>query len=239
MSALDLTARGLALRALDGPIAAERIASGTIDPAHLPAPAWEEIAGKPAFELLASASLIPPAGPRLLYWDEGSNSLGWLTPGSGLSLAGDVLSGAEGSSGSLQWQELAAISPAGTAMAEFTAIPSTCAELSVVFEGVSHDSATNTTLTASLSADGVAFAAATSISTAMAATGAWYGALHIPHCRGHGGVMLVSISNIASSPGQALAGSHTAWRTPGGITALRIMPGAGAFDGGTIRLLAR
>ena len=51
--------------------------------------------------------------------------------------------------------------------------------------------------------------------------------------------MLVSISNIASTPGQALSGSHTAWRVDGGIGALRIMPGAGNFDGGTIRLLGR
>ena len=241
MNALDLTARGLALRALSAPIAAERIAGGVIDPARLPAPAWAAITDKPDFGLLASASLPEPAAPRLLYWDTQAQSVAWLRLGSGLSLSGDILQGTSGggSGGSPAWQEIAQANPVGTAMAEFTAIPATYSELSVVIEGVSHDNPANTSMTAALSADGVTFAAATGISSAIPATGTWYGALHIPHCRGNSGLMLVSVSNIASTPGQALAGSHAAWRVEGGIAALRITLGAGNFDGGKIRLLGR
>ena len=137
------------------------------------------------------------------------------------------------------WTQIAAITPMGTAQAEFTAIPHGFADLLLSFEGVSHDNASNTSLTITLSGDGVTFSTAATIATSVAATVAWHGAVEICHYTANTGMGKAALGNLAITPALATTASNFAWRINGGIQAIRLVPGGGQFDAGTIGLFGR
>ncbi|MFT4027339.1 MAG: hypothetical protein QM676_11130 [Novosphingobium sp.] len=130
---------------------------------------------------------------------------------------------------------------AGSSVA-FTAIPATYSDLLLVIEGVSHNSGSAQSLRIETSADGSTWAAAANASNGTAAAAATlYGSIVIPGYRQGAGLLLASLGDLGAdntlSPGAVQVGRH--WRHSAGIAALRISLSGGAFDGGTIRLLAR
>lgn len=221
------------------PLPASRIASGTIDPARLPPPEWDAIAGKPAFGLLAGAALPVPDGARIPFWNAGESAVDWLALGSGLSLAGTVLSATGGGGGSAGWTLIDAISPSGVAAIDFATPAAGYSDLLLAIEGLSHNHTANVFLSIALSADGGTFAVASALGSSAASSVAWHGAIQIPLFTGGSGVILSSVGNIQSTPGQSTAGANVAWRISGGIKAIRLAVGGGHFDAGTARLFAR
>jgi len=219
---------------------ASRIASGTIDPARLPPPEWDAITGKPPFGLLAGADLPVPDGARIPFWNTGANAVDWLALGGGLSLAGGALSATGGGGGgSAGWTLVDTVSPGGVSAIDLTAPAAGYSDLLLAIEGLSHDHTANTNLSIALSADGSTFAAPTALGTSAPSTASWHGAVQVPLFTGESGMILVSVGNILSAPGQAITNANAAWRVSGGIAAIRIAVGAGSFDAGTVRLFAR
>lgn len=137
------------------------------------------------------------------------------------------------------WTQIAAIAPTGTALAEFTAIPSGFADLILSLEGVSHDNASNTSLTIALSGDGVTFSTAATIAASAAAVVTWHGAVELCRYTANAGMGKAAIGNLATPPASASVSSNFAWRVNGGIKAVRLAPAAGLFDAGTIGLYGR
>ena len=228
--------------------------AGPIDPERLPAPEWERIADKPAFAavatsgayadltgsptlgLLAGASLADPEADRILFWDASGGEAAWLTLGSGLALSGNILSASGGGAG---WTQIAQIAPSGTGTVDFTGIPQTYAELVIAFEGVSHNNGSNTAMSMALSANGTTYPGGSTIVGSASQSAAWYGAVEIARYTGSSGVAKVGLANLTSSPAQASGTGIVAWRADGGVTAVRLVLGAGQFDAGTITLYGR
>lgn len=127
--------------------------------------------------------------------------------------------------------------------AAFTAIPTTYADLLLVFEGVSHGSGSSQQLTLELSPDGTTWTAPWALNASgTPASGTVYGALTIPRYRGGAGLVLAALNDIAADNTTAannVSGSGRAWRMSAGIQALRIALTGGTFDAGALKLFGR
>ncbi|MFN3553446.1 MAG: hypothetical protein ACK4UL_10085, partial [Novosphingobium meiothermophilum] len=163
-----------------------------------------------------------------------------ISVGTGLSLSSGVLS-ANGGGGASEWTEIASVTPTGVSSVDFANLKTTVYnDLLIVFEGLSHDSGSNTTFSIAISANGSTFGNAYVITNSVAATAVLHGGRIIPNFRANAGLSASGPTTI-NDLGQAasLAAANSAWRCNGGIDAIRIATGAGNFDAGTIRLLGR
>ncbi len=161
-----------------------------------------------------------------------------ITVGSGLTLSAGSLS----ASGGAGWTQIATSGTLSGTGYDFTGIPNTYADLLMVWQGVSHNNGSNTTIQTRLTT-GVSDTSQFGITTSAAASSTWYGALFIPGYTKPAGIML--IGTVSSSSSALLDfnsfgnGSSLVWRLSGGVTAWRVAPGAGSFDAGTLTLFGR
>lgn len=138
------------------------------------------------------------------------------------------------------WTQLgAAASTASGASVSFTSISAIYSDLMLVFEGVSHNNAGSTGITIELSDNnGTSWSAANVLQNFVAAD-AIFGRVAITGYRLPAGAMTSELAPIAADRTVASGGVSRVWRLAAGINAVRIGLGAGAFDGGTIKLFAR
>lgn len=148
-----------------------------------------------------------------------------------------------GSGGGGGWTQIgaAANTTSGSAVS-FTSIPASYLDLVLLFEGVSHNNGSPTTLTIELSDNnGTNWTPGTSASASTFAAGdTVYGRIDIPCYRLPAGALQTQIAALAAdrTVGTNAAQSRQ-FRLAAGINAIRIGLTAGAFDAGTIRLFAR
>ena len=140
------------------------------------------------------------------------------------------------------WVQIATSGTLSGTSYDFTGIPSTYSDLLMVWQGVSHNNGSNTTIQTRLTT-GVSDTSQFGITTSAAASATWYGALFIPGYTKPAGIMLIGTVSSASSVlldfNSFGNGSSLVWRLSGGVTAWRIAPGAGSFDAGTATLYGR
>jgi hypothetical protein len=152
----------------------------------------------------------------------------------------DAHSGGGGGAG---WTQIGATAntTSGSAVA-FTAIPAIYWDIMLMFEGVSHNNGSATTLTIELSDNnGTNWTPVTSASASTFAAGdAVYGRIDIPGYRLPAGAMQTQIASLAADRTLGTnAVQSRQFRLAAGINAIRLGLTAGAFDAGTIRLFAR
>lgn len=142
------------------------------------------------------------------------------------------------------WTQIGStLATTGGTSAAFTAIPTTYADLLLVFEGISHNSGSSQSLTLELSPDGSTWTAPWTLNASGGgASAAIYGALTVPRYRGGSGMILGAVNDMAADNTTAannISGSGRSWRMSAGIQALRIGVTGGAFDAGALKLFGR
>lgn len=239
---------------------AAKVVSGTLDPARIPAPDWSAITGKPIFApvatsgayadlsgapalgLLAEAPLADPNADRIPFWDDSAGAVSWLEMGSGLAIAGSVLSASGGGGGgTAQWTQIASTSPSAVASVDFAAIAQTYSDLLIEFAGLSHDNAASAGVNIAFSNDGITFSNGLYIAQPGSSSVTWRGAVLLPNYTADNGTAINRISDMPSaSPAAVYATSSLLnWFCTGGIGALRFSLTAGQFDAGTLTLYGR
>ncbi|MDB5726021.1 MAG: hypothetical protein JWQ16_2775 [Novosphingobium sp.] len=151
----------------------------------------------------------------------------------------DAHSGGGGGAG---WTQLGAtVATTSGTTASFGPIPATYSDLALIFEGLSHNNASTTTFTIELSDNnGVNWTPATTLTAGTTANSeVLYGRLDVPGYRFPCGAIGAYLTNLTADRTVAVATRALPWRIAAGINAIRIGVLAGAFDAGTIKLLAR
>lgn len=140
------------------------------------------------------------------------------------------------------WTQIATTTPTGTGTVTFSSIPTTYNDLLMVAEGVSHNSGSNQSLDFYVSPDGAAFGSGGFLVSSGAGASTYRGGVMIPGYRENAGVIVGALTAAGSDPYVAAGASTSdtlAWRSSGGISAVRIAWSAGNYDAGTITLYGR
>ncbi|MBN9074281.1 MAG: hypothetical protein J0H34_22315 [Rhizobiales bacterium] len=138
------------------------------------------------------------------------------------------------------FKQIATASATGAAVS-FTSIPQGYDELLVVFDGVSHDSGTSTTIGLRASTNnGSSYSSALAVTGSVAASAVLSGTMSLARYSKAISAGSAEIGTVGSSPALTgpvaipVKGDHA-----GGVNAIQFLPAAGAFDAGTITLYAR
>lgn len=171
-----------------------------------------------------------------------NSTTGSLTVNVGLTgLTGTVNDWVIGLSGPLPpagWLTIATVNTTSGTLIDFTGIPTTYSDLMLVFNGVSHNFASNAGLNMSTS-DGTTYSSGSSVSNQIPATGTWYGSILIPGYNENGGRLTGGIENHANNTLLTPIDASRSWRHDGGMKAVRFSLTSGSFDLGSVVLKGR
>lgn len=148
----------------------------------------------------------------------------------------DGATGATGPAGGAALTLISSPSLTGVSTVTFSSISSAYEHVTMVLDGVSHNSGTSQTLRIEVSTDGTTWSTAFAIGSSSADTLFWNGGVHIPARKKNAGIALASTATSLTSPTFGTNGATAVWLCTGGINHIRISLSGGTFDAGAISL---
>ena len=136
------------------------------------------------------------------------------------------------------WTEIATSTPTGTGTVTWSSIPQTYADLLLVINGLSANTAATPSI--SVSDDGTNFSSAFNLYSSLASADLLYCGVFIPGYRYPVGVMSKSAAiTLGTRALSSASGAEIVWRMPGAITAVRVVLSTGNWDAGSLTLYGR